>query len=147
MSAANRIPIDPDLERALVELRGTAVRLRQVDEDLITHGAEPYTTYAHRIVLLNDCRRAIAGRAKIMSLKAGSLLLFIEEFDRLRKKTGRKPNLAQLQRSVEVAQVTRARDLSTRKAEEAIAAFTAEQAQAANDDCSDATRYLEACAS
>jgi hypothetical protein len=149
MSATlHRLPVDPDLERAVVELAGTAVRLRQVEEDLIRHAAdERYATYAHRIVLLNDARRAIAGRAEVLAVRPGSLLLFIEEHARLRKRTGRKPSLAQLQRAVGDALDVRQRDLSTRRAEQAMADFHARHAADEVDDGLDAIRYLEACAS
>lgn len=147
MSATiHRLPVDPDLERALSELAHVAVRLRAIEADLVKYSAaERYTTYAHRIVLLGDCRRAIAGRAEQLNVRPGSLLLFIEEAARLRKRHGRKPSLAQLQRAVADALDVRQRDLSSRRAEQAVADFQARHAGRDVEDGVAAAEYLEAC--
>lgn len=149
MSATlHRLPVDPDLERALSELAPVAARLRELEADLIRHdGKERYRTFAHRVSMLDDTRRAIASRAEQLSVKPGSLLLFIEEAAQLRKRHGRKPSLAQLQRAVLDALAVRKRDLSERQADEVVARFRADHADQLVEDGNDAVRYLQACAS
>lgn len=145
--AVHRLPVDPDLERALVELLPTAVRLRGLEGDLVRHGSKrEYRTYSHRIVMYDDAWRAIAGRAERLAVRPGSLLLFIETHAKLRERMGRKPSLAQLQRAVADALDVRQRDLVSRRAERARADFQASLAERDVADTEDAVRYLNASA-
>lgn len=145
-AAIARLPVDPDLERAMRELAPTAARLRQIEEQLVVKGSDQhYSQYGHKIVMRDDAWRAIAGRAKILNLRPGSLRLFIEEHESLRKRLGRRPTLAQLQRAVIIANDVRKRDLATRQADEAVAHFRAIHATSAADDAEAAVVYLEKC--
>jgi hypothetical protein len=142
----SRLPVDPDLERAMGELAHVAARLRQIEEQLVVQGADHhYSQYGHRIVQRDDAWAAIAGRAEILNIRPGSLRLFIEEHARLRKQMGRRPSLAQLQRAVMTAVDVRKRDLATRLADEAVAKFRARHASKDFADAEGAATYLEAC--
>lgn len=146
MSALARVPVDPDLERAIRELTPVALRLRMIEDDLIAVGADrEFARYHHKIVMRDDASRAIAGRAEQLNLKPGSLRLMIEEWERLRRQSGRRPTLAQLQRAVIAANAIRQGDRLTRLSEQAVAQFRAKRATIDAADAEAGVKYLEAC--
>jgi hypothetical protein len=145
--APQRIPVDPDLERAVSELASVAVRWRKLEDDLVRHGGkERYRTYAHRISMLEDARKAIGARAERLNMKPGALLLCIEMNTALRERLRRKPTLAQLDRAITDALEVRRRDLQSRLARKAEADFLATLAAEDVQASEQAIEYLQACA-
>jgi hypothetical protein len=88
---------DPDLDAACDQLRFTASQLRGVDEKLRT--MDPIKDYKFL------ARRGdIIAKARTLNMPWRTLLLFVEETDRLRRKHKRRPTVQMLENAFEAIQ-------------------------------------------
>lgn len=147
MSAAlARIPVDPDLDRALLELSGTVHKLAMIEEQIILpDNAAQYSTLGRLITTRDELRDKIAIRAKQLNVSPGALRLFVQRANSFRGAARRKPSLAELQRDVIRARDALREHKRERDADQAIAAFRACQAGDAVNEAEEAVNYLEAC--
>ncbi len=142
-----RLPVDPDLEQAMVALLPHVERLAVLDSEIvaINRGGEGYTRlgsmYQRREASLDN----ITGWAKRVGVKPRAMRIFAEEWARLRKQLGRKPSLAQLQRACIIKQDTLRAERVEREALKALADFAASHAINRDEAATEAVIYLENC--
>ena len=96
--------VDPDLVRALDELRPVAVGLKMLEEQMLLPSVrENYKQFGYTSSRRDDAMNAIAGRAKALCMKPGSLRLAVELAADFHKRHGRRIGLDHLRRQVSAA--------------------------------------------
>lgn len=96
--------VDPDLVRALDELRPVAVGLKMLEEQMLLPSVrENYKQFGYTSSRRDDAMNAIAGRAKALCMKPGSLRLAVELAADFHKRHGRRISLDHLRRQVSAA--------------------------------------------
>lgn len=96
---------DPDLDAACDQLRFTASQLRGVDEKLRTMDPiKDYKFLARLEYERGNCRGDIIAKACTLNMPWRTLLLFVEETDRLRRKYKRRPTVQMLENAFEAIQ-------------------------------------------
>jgi hypothetical protein len=142
-----RLPVDPDLEAAMVALLPHVERLAVIDSQIIAinRGGEGYRQLGPMHERRAACLDNIKGWAKRVNVKPRAMRIFAEEWARLRKHLGRKPSLAQLQRAVIVKQEALQAERVEREALKALADFAAAHAIHRAEAGAEAIIYLENC--
>ncbi len=139
---------DPDLVAAIEHLADPVLRLEQLETQLSQPGVE---SIAFRHDRIRDARALImediAGRARLLNMKPGTLRLCIELAAKHRVRAGRKISLTQLRRDLDIALSTLRSHRLEAEAELALAQHRAAFAAQSTEAAEAGVDYLERCRS
>ncbi|WP_047866971.1 hypothetical protein [Sphingomonas paucimobilis] len=136
--------VDPDLVRALDELRPVASNLRMLEEQmLVVSVRQNYKQFGYVSSRRDDAADAIAGRAKSLCMKPGSLRLAVELASDFHKRHGRRISLDQLRRQVATATLALKSASLQAQADKAAQDWRSERAGLALDAADGLANYLE----
>ncbi len=137
--------VDPDLVRALDELRMVVERLPQFEEQMILPTIRQHAKqFEHVMSVRAGLLDAISGRAKQLHMRPGTLRLMVELSNDYRAKTRRRIPLDHLRRQTStVLEAMKRRSLQA-QADFAIAEVNMKAAAEAVNEARDGVQYLDA---
>ena len=143
---ASAMTRDPDLDKAIEDMRWAVYQLRGLEERLRSIDLSKDYRYLARLEFeRSDVRGEIRARAVTLNMPWRTLMLFVEETDRLTKKHGRRPTVQMVDNAVEAAREWAARASQEADASIVLMQFRAQMAKDAEGAAFSAKEYLEAC--
>ena len=127
---------DPDLDQAIDQFRGAAIRLRTLEGMMLTAASDKYRHFAAMVAERGEIWGDLKAKAEKLNLVPGdarlgaqTLLLLVEETGRLRDRNRRKPTSAMVKTALLAAGDIAERDRIERAADRVAAHFAEIQSE------------------